>query len=352
MTETEATRLLVWYDRESRDLPWRKQQDPYSVWVSEIMLQQTQVKTVIPYFEAFMRRFPTIHALAEAPLDEVLARWSGLGYYRRARQLHRAAREIEEVWNGEFPTSSRELQSLPGIGPYTAAAVASIAFGEKVPVLDGNVERVLCRRMRFSEDPKKAASRRKLSEGAAALLDPKRPGDSNQALMELGAMVCRPVNPDCSTCPLAAGCGAWKENEVELYPVPRPRRKVERMRRVAALVYEEGKILLFRRPDDAGLMAGLWELPNVSKESTKGESEVEGRLAAKYGGEWKLSRQHGTIRHGITYRALTIQVQSAQFFAGGTLAEGPEAAWVSLGEISEFAVSSMVDKALGVAGLR
>src|SRR5580700_687072 len=172
-------RLLSWYGKHRRDLPWRRTQDPYRIWVSEVMLQQTRVEAVLPYYDRFLGRFPSVDALALAPLDEVLALWSGLGYYRRARQLHAAARRIVDA--GEFPRTIERLLELPGVGAYTAAAVASIAFGAAVPVLDGNVERVMARQLALAQDPKRAASRARLLDAAAALLDPARPGDSNQA---------------------------------------------------------------------------------------------------------------------------------------------------------------------------
>ena len=217
MHSKSVGQLLQWYDSQRRDLPWRaakdQSADPYAVWISEIMLQQTQVQTVIPYFEAFLAKYPDVESLAATSLDEVLASWSGLGYYRRARQMHRAAGEIVAL--GGFPTSAAGLRELPGIGEYTAAAIASIAFGEVVPVLDGNVERVLSRCLAQAEDPKRSRPRRRLRQAAAELLDPRRPGDGNQALMELGATVCRPTSPNCPVCPLAPDCRAHAEGDPE-----------------------------------------------------------------------------------------------------------------------------------------
>ena len=240
--------LVVWFDRNKRDLPWRRSADPYLVWVSEIMLQQTQVERVIPYFERFVERFPTVRELAAASVDEVLASWSGLGYYRRARFLHAAARQI--VADGDFPGTFDGWKKLSGIGPYTAAAIASIAFGEKVATIDGNVERVLSRFQAVEHDIKKATGRRVLEEIAELLLDDDRPGDSNQALMELGATVCRPHNPECSACPLVAGCVALAEGTAEKFPVRSGSRKTRSERHLGIIVEEAGRILLFRRPDD------------------------------------------------------------------------------------------------------
>ncbi|NJL26362.1 MAG: A/G-specific adenine glycosylase [Thermoanaerobaculia bacterium] len=335
--------LLVWYEARRRDLPWRKTRDSYLIWVSEVMLQQTQVATVIPYYETFVARFPTVEALAAAAVDEVLTYWSGLGYYRRARQLHQAARQVVER-GGAMPASSRELEGLPGIGSYTAAAIASIAFDEVVPVLDGNVERVLARLGAIAEDTKKAGVRRQLIATARQLLDRKRPGDSNQALMELGATVCRPQRPDCPACPLRRSCQGAK-GDPELYPRPRPRREVERHHLTVALVVRGGKVLCFRRPQDSVLLAGLWELPNVVRGETLETSAS--RLGTLYGGTFELGAELGQVRHTVTYRSLEMHVHRAVFRAGTTVAEGPpEAAWISAETRGQYAFSSSVGKIL------
>ena len=204
MNTDNRIELLRWYDARRRELPWRRTREPYRIWVSEVMLQQTRAETVIPYYKHFLQRFPTIAALAAAETEEVLSLWSGLGYYRRARQLHRAARMLVEE-GGEIPRSVDALRRLPGVGPYTAAAVASIAFGVAVPALDGNVVRVLARRQALAGNPRSAEVRRQLESAAARLLAPQRPGDSNQALMDLGATVCKATQPGLSMVPPAAG---------------------------------------------------------------------------------------------------------------------------------------------------
>ncbi len=341
-----STALLAWYDAHRRSLPWRATADPYRIWVAEIMLQQTQVKTVIPYYEDFLTRFPDVGALAAASLDEVLAAWSGLGYYRRARQLHAAAQQVAEL--GDFPTSSFELQKLPGIGLYTAAAVGSMAFGESVPVLDGNVERVLSRRLGLNQDPKKAAPRKRLLEAGGQLLDAARPGDSNQALMELGATVCRPRRPDCGSCPLTSGCRARITGDPERFPPPRRRRQVERVDLVVAVAKQGDRVLMFRRPEGSGLLAGLWELPNVPRRAL---ATTERSLGRCYGGRWKLEPACDKVRHGITHHALMLHVHPARFSAGDVVAEGPEAAWVAAGERSDYPLSSAVEKVLERLGV-
>jgi A/G-specific adenine glycosylase len=244
--------LRRWYDSEKRDLPWRKDRDPYRVWISEIMLQQTRVAAVLEHYREFLTRFPNVEALATAELDAVLATWSGLGYYRRARNLHAAAQKVVAEFGGEIPPTAEALRRLPGIGRYTAAAIASIAFGEKCAVLDGNVERVL-QRVAASAD----ASSAELWEFAEKLLSPKRPGDFNQAMMELGALVCLPAEPRCLVCPVHNWCGA----RGVLEKVPRSRRETRDLN--LALIINRDRVRLVRRSDSDSVMAGMWELPTL-----------------------------------------------------------------------------------------
>jgi len=248
--------LLAWYGSNKRDLPWRGERDPYRVWLSEIMLQQTRVAAVIDYYQKFLRRFPTVQALAAARESSVLAAWSGLGYYRRARMLHQAAREIVKGRNWQFPRTARELESLPGIGRYTAAAVASIAFGEPVAVVDGNVERVLTRLCGGSLGVKDAW------RVAENLLFRARPGDFNQALMELGATVCLPKNPNCRECPVRRFCNS----RTELNAV-RPKLARRKCALSYALCRNQKGVLLVRRPRTSSLLPGMWVLPELASEA-------------------------------------------------------------------------------------
>lgn len=339
-----AKDLLTWFDRHRRDLPWRRTPDPYRVWLSEVMLQQTRVEVVIPYYERFLARFPTVEDLAAAPLDEVLTLWSGLGYYRRARQLHAAAQRVAAA--GGFPRTQDGWRELPGIGPYTAAAVTSIAFGVAAPVLDGNVERVLSRWLALAEDPKSSSARRQLLETAATLLDPARPGDSNQALMELGATLCTPRRPKCLLCPVSSGCRAAAAGEQESYPVPRSKRESEKQQLVVAVVERDEQVLLFRRPDDSELLAGTWELPWVRED---GATAPEAALAARYGGIWTLGPCLGEVRHGITYRDLEVAVHRAEV-AGlrgrGRKSESIESGWFDEPGRAGLPLSSLVGKVL------
>lgn len=293
--------LLGWYDAERRDLPWRRTRDPYAIWVSEIMLQQTRVDTVVPYYERFLARFPTASALAEAPEDDVLALWSGLGYYRRARLLHAGARAVAE--RGEVPRDREGLLAVPGIGRYTAGAVASIAFGEPVGLVDGNVARVLARIFVIEDDMRKAGMRR--AEALAdAIVARRDPGAWNQALMELGATTCTPQLPACDRCPVAASCGALRTGRQHELPVLAPKKKPE-ARRVQTLVATtlDGDVLLLRRKRDR-LFGGLWEPPCI-----------EGALAARKDLARRFAatnpKPSGTVTHVLSHRKLTIDVARA-----------------------------------------
>jgi A/G-specific adenine glycosylase len=316
------------------------------------MLQQTRVETVIPYYERFLTRFPTVKDLAAAPLDEVLALWSGLGYYRRARHLHAAA--VLMAAAGGPPRTLEGWRELPGVGSYTAAAVASIAGGVVAPVLDGNVERVMARWLGLAEDVKRSGPRARLLAAADGLLELSRPGDSNQALMEVGAVVCLPRRPRCPLCPLRSSCVAAAEGEPEAYPLPRLKRRSETVRLLVAVVEEAGRVLLYRRPPDSVLLAGTWELPWVELDGRALSAGT--RLAAKYGGagergskpEWVLGPEVALVRHGITYRDFEVSVRSAKLGAGIVAEAGGqgECGWFDAEERSALPASSLVGKVL------
>src|ERR1700722_14792268 len=263
-------RLLPWYDAHARDLPWRKSHDPYCVWLSEIMLQQTRVAAVIEHYHEFLRRFPTVQKLAAAREASVLAAWRGLGYYRRARMLHAAAKLVVGNPGGKFPPMAAELLTLPGVGRYTAAAIASIAFGEPEAVVDGNVERVL---RRLSGKP---LSGEKLWQAAEELLDRPRPGDFNQAMMELGATVCTPRTPSCLTCPVMELCATRGEFPAAAKAAPQKKREIHYALDLRNGAGRGRKVFLVQRPPDASLMAGMWELPEImgTASGTKQFSEI------------------------------------------------------------------------------
>jgi A/G-specific adenine glycosylase len=260
-----ARRVVAHFRSMRRDLPWRRSRDPYAIWISEIMLQQTRVAAVVPYFERWMTRFPTITALASAPLDDVLAAWAGLGYYSRARNLHRCARAVVEQHGGALPAAAAALRRLPGIGPYTAGAIASIAFGRPEPLVDGNVARVLARLYAIEAEIKSPAAGRTLWRLAATLVPHDAPGDFNQGLMELGATVCTPLSPTCLVCPLVTLCQAraqGRERELPRMPARKRPEELPLIDASALWIERRGKLLLARRAP-AGLYGGLWELPQI-----------------------------------------------------------------------------------------
>jgi len=308
-------RLLDWYDRNQRDLPWRRDHDPYRVWVSEIMLQQTRVIAVLEHYRKFLRRFPTVQALAKARESSVLAAWSGLGYYRRARMLHRAAKSVLLEHAGEFPASAKELRGLDGIGRYTAAAIASIAFGEVVAVVDGNVERVLerlfGRELRGEEH----------WQAAEGLLSRQRPGDFNQAMMELGATVCTPRRPKCPECPILEFCATRGELE-KAGKKGRP----ERREIGYTLNRRGGAIFLVQRPKQGSLMPGMWELPEVLAWNGK-------------------TRPWLTLRHSITETNFAVQVLRSS--APKTI----EGRWVRRGQVAQLPLTGLARKILRAAKL-
>ncbi len=254
--------LLQWFASNARTLPWRTHRTPYTVLVSEFMLQQTQVATVIPYFQRFIKRFPTIEKLARARIDSVLKLWEGLGYYQRARNLHKTARIIVNEHGGRFPQTKETLMELPGIGSYIGAAVASIAFGENQAVVDGNVLRVLCRLFRIKTDPKENQTKKKLDKIAQSLLPTGRAGAFNEAMMELGATVCTPKNPLCEKCPIKMHCKAQKHNEQDTLPAKAAAKAISTKITAAAIIIAGGYVLI-RKRGDTRLLAGLWEFPNI-----------------------------------------------------------------------------------------
>jgi A/G-specific adenine glycosylase len=315
-------RLLAWFAKARRDLPWREEpRDPYRVWVSEVMLQQTRVEVVVPYFRRFIERFPTLRSLARAPLDDVLALWSGLGYYARARNMVAAA----QAAGSKLPGSAAALRELPGFGPYTAAAVASLAYGEDVPLVDGNVERVLARLFRI-----RAGAREKAWALAAQLLPRGRAGQFNEALMELGATICTPRSPRCGECPLKAQCKG--RDRPETYPGPRkrPGRPLLAWDAVA-LRRRDGAVLLARR--QGALFGGLWDLPENQKLSGV---RVHGAL-----------EKRGVVEQTLTHREVRVAIHSGR--ASGT--PRGELRWVAPEELPRLGLSSLARKSLRVAGV-
>ncbi|HWG21512.1 MAG TPA: A/G-specific adenine glycosylase [Terracidiphilus sp.] len=328
--------LLRWYEANRRDLPWRRSNDPYAIWVSEIMLQQTRVAAVVERYEAFLGRFPTIVSLALAPEQEVLAQWSGLGYYRRARMLHKAAQFLAEHRQGNLPRKLEELRKLPGIGPYTAAAIASIAHGELAAVVDGNVERVVCRLAGWEAagSRSRAGLRRDVEELAGQLLDPRRPGDFNQAMMELGATVCLPRNPQCLACPLAEPCKTRGEHKT----APRAKMLSREVGYALSVRSQHGgercEVLLEQRPATMTVMPGLWELPAL-------------REAAVPPQHLRMTVRHAIMQVNYYVRIRTVSEDEVEEL---TL-EGGMRQWVALEQLAEMALTGLARKVLTRAHL-
>lgn len=305
-------RLLDWYDLHKRDLPWRRRQgDAYAQMLAELMLQQTQVSTVTEHYQRFIRRFPAIVDLAQADLSEVLTLWSGLGYYSRARQLHAAAKTVVDRYGGVVPSDVDRLMTLPGIGRYTAGAIASIAYGRRAAVLDGNVTRVLMRLLALDANPKSSAVRTYLWSVAERLLPRRRCGDFNQALMELGASVCRPKSPICSDCPIKPYCRAAALGLTDLVPKPAKRARLRPVDMVVAAVRRDDRLLFARRPL-GGLWPGLWELPSEPLASGEPDSAGLQRLRRRLGRGYRISSEPVAT----TTRTLTHRVISFRVFAG------------------------------------
>ena len=264
LNPTQFRRDLVrWYARHKRDLPWRRTRDPYRIWVSEIMLQQTRAAAVVPYYERFLERFPDVAALAASEESELLAAWSGLGYYSRARNLHAAAKRIQD--RGAFPGHYEAIRELPGIGDYTAAAISSIAFDLPHAVLDGNVLRVISRLTTESGDVRSSVTRKRMSEVAGELIGSRNPGEFNQALMELGATLCLPKDPKCLLCPVSDQCRARQQGTQREFPVKQRRERPREVEQRLLIVERHGELLLWQRPADSRRMAGFWELPETSQ---------------------------------------------------------------------------------------
>lgn len=341
-SEASALRdaLVRWYRGARRDLPWRRTREPYPVWVSEIMLQQTRVDTVAPRFERWMARFPTVGTLAAAPLDDVLAEWAGLGYYARARNLHAAAREVAARYGGRFPERPDQVRALPGVGRYTAGAILSIAFGAREPILDGNVIRVLTRVHRIGGDPRAKAAQERLWALAAELVAGGDPSDVNQGLMELGATVCTPARPTCGSCPIARGCAARRAGEAERYPEPSRKTKVVAVAQVAVALERRGKVLLARRPPH-GLWGGLFELPSGEPRAGEPPGDAALRIARERTGLAARAPSLLTrFTHVLSHRRVSFHGFRAQAPRGEvSLAGYDRHAWVTLDDARALGVS-------------
>lgn len=329
--------LISWFKREQRDLPWRKDQDPYKVWVSEIMLQQTRVDTVIPYFNRFIEWFPTIDDLANADEDQVLKAWEGLGYYSRVRNLQSAVREVQETYNGVVPDTPEEISKLKGVGPYTAGAILSIAYGVPEPAVDGNVMRVLSRILSIWSDIARPSSRRVFEQAVRELISHEDPSAFNQALMELGALICTPTSPACLLCPVREHCQAFEEGVQNELPVKTKKTKTRQVQLAAAiLVDESGRIMIHKRPS-SGLLANLWEFPNVEFEHPlEGErGYVEELFNTSLGLKLDLGKIIGQLEHVFSHLVWNIKVYVGKI--KGEFVESDEWKLVSAEEMEQYA---------------
>ena len=330
-------KLLDWYEKHHRSLPWRKSSDPYRIWVSEVMLQQTQVKTVIPYYNRFLSAFPEPETLAEADQQEVLKLWEGLGYYARARNLHRAAREIITHHGGAVPQDLAALKALPGIGDYIAAAVSSIAFGNPHAAVDGNVKRVLARFHKTDLPVNDPASGKVFRKAAEEFLEKSKPGDFNQAMMELGALICKPANPRCHDCPLRQECRAFKEEAVKEYPRRIKRGRIPEYHVAVGVIWKGSRVLITQRKPD-GLLGGLWEFPGGKIKDGETPSgacirEINEEVSLVVETEDRIAR----IRHAYTHFKIVMDVFRCIYLNGRIKLRGPvDYRWIQLSEIDRF----------------
>lgn len=337
-----AQRLLAWWDTARRDLPWRRRKDAYAIWIAEVMLQQTQIDTVIPYYERWMGKFPDVATLARHSLEEVLKSWQGLGYYGRARNIHAAAREIVATYEGRLPAEVDELAELPGIGRYTAGAIASIAFNRRAPVVDGNVTRVFSRLLDLEDDVTESSTRRKLWAIASTFLPAQRPGDYNQALMELGQRICLPAMPRCPVCPVADLCRARLRGTQHERPNRPPRKRAPHFVVVAGIIWRsvaavDKPFLITRRPLD-GMLGGLWEFPGGK---VRGSETLQEGLRREIWEELRIDIEVGkqlcVLKHAYTHFHITLHTFYALHQSGVPQHVGvADHAWVFLSELDRY----------------
>ena len=331
-------RLLAWFDTNARDLPWRESCDPYKIWVSEIMLQQTQVATVRSYFSRFVARFPDIQALANADESDVLRQWEGLGYYRRARQLHKAAREIFDKHDGKFPNTFNEVLALPGIGRYTAGAILSIAHDMRLPIVEANTVRLYSRLMAYPDDPRSTSGQKLLWRFAEAILPRARVGDFNQAAMELGAEICTPNQPRCLLCPVAAICPTRQQGLQEQIPVAARRVSYSDLNEIAVVVRRRNEILL-RQCGQSERWAGMWDFPRFKNESNVNTNrQIATNVEMLTGVEVKPGEKLTTIKHGVTRYRITLDCYLAQRQAG-RIRRNAACTWTTPSKLNSFPLS-------------
>lgn len=330
--------LLQWYQLNKRNLPWRDTNDPYKIWISEIMSQQTRVDTVIPYFNRFIKAYPDVQSLAGADRQEVLKLWEGLGYYSRCRNLYQTANDIVSDFNGTIPSKYEEIISLKGIGPYTAAAILSIAYQKKYAVMDGNVIRVLTRYFGIREDTRNSHTKKSVQDIADQLIPEDQPGNFNQALMELGALVCKPANPLCDNCPISVHCQAYQMTETDIIPYKSPAKKVPHYEiAVGLIVNQNGELLITLRPDK-GMLGGLWEFPGGKKEPEETlKKTVEREMKEELNIDVIVYNKMKVLKHAYSHFRITMHAYWCSIQNGTPKAiTSDKLIWVSLNEIDQY----------------
>ncbi len=327
--------LLRWFKENQRDLPWRKTKDPYAIWISEVMLQQTQVQTVIPYYQRFLNIFPDLRSLAKAPLSKVLKVWEGLGYYSRARNLHQASQIVLNNFNGRIPDRLEDLLRLPGVGKSTAGAILSIAFNKKAPILDGNVKRVLSRLIAFSNDQRKERGENLLWQISQSLIPKGGARTFNQALMDLGSMICTPRHPNCQDCPLMKLCQGFGSGKPESYTPSSFRKRIPHFFGIAAIIQKNEKVLLIQRPPE-GFLGGLWEFPNwrIGRNERRLSVRLRNKIKEEFGIEVIVKNDLGPFSQAYSHFRLTLQVFSCEYLHGNGMGR-----WISIKKLDQFPMS-------------
>ncbi|MBN2282004.1 MAG: A/G-specific adenine glycosylase [Candidatus Marinimicrobia bacterium] len=342
-------KLLNWFYQDQRNLPWRQSSDPYLIWISEAMLQQTQVNTVIPYYQRFVHEFPVVRALAEADLEKVLKMWEGLGYYSRARNLHKAAKMIVHDFEGKIPSDYEMIRKLPGVGDYISAAVLSIAFQKPFAVVDGNVKRVLARLYCLDRPVNDTQNKKVFQDKAFCLLNLEKPGDHNQAMMELGALVCKPKKPDCEGCAVQEFCCALKAGEVLNFPRQLIKAQTPLYHIAVGVVYKDDKMLITKRKEE-GLLGGLWEFPGGKR--NPGESAEDGcirEIKEETGLEVSVIKPLKTIRHAYTHFRILMDVFICKYISGEVCLRGPvDYRWITREEIPDYPFPKSNHKFMGL----
>ena len=339
MKEIQSFRIALvdWYLTNQRDLPWRKASDPYPIWLSEVMLQQTQVATVLPYYHGFLKRFPNLQVLARANLQEVLKAWEGLGYYARARNLHKAAGVVINQCQGKIPRSWQDFRKLPGVGDYIAAAVLSIAFSKPYSVVDGNVKRVLSRLFVMKEPVNHASAKKIFQQAAADLLDTQNPGTFNQALMELGAIVCKPRNPLCHTCPVQTWCLAYQSGRISEFPRKLKKKATPQYPIAVGVVFKNNRVLITRRKPE-GLLGGLWEFPGGKiKKNEKAEVACIREIKEEVNLAVKVDLHLCMVKHAYTHFKIQMDVFCCSYISGRVKLNGPvDHRWIRLNQLENY----------------